>query len=295
MVNEKMKITQQTFHIFTPGKRFPSISLTGKSCDLNCAHCGGKYLDHMHVVNSPQEFMSLCEKLSSSGAVGALISGGCDSIGHVKLEEYLEVIKKVKKNTGLILNVHTGIISYEQAKSLVKCGIDLVSIDIVGDKKTIKNIYGLDHDTNKYNESLKALRDSGMIRIDPHICIGLNFGQISGEKHAIDLISTIDPKTLVFIILIPTKGTKMEGCYPPNIKEVLKIIEYAKKKVPNTNIYLGCMRPKGSKFRKYNIELEQSAILAGINGLVLPTKNTIDFLKNLNVDIDYFENCCAVI
>ena len=294
MVNEDIKIIQKTIHIFTPGKRFPSISLTGNSCDLNCAHCGGRYLDHMHEVNSPQELMSLCEKLSSSGAVGALISGGCDSNGHVKLEEYLEIIKKIKKNTDLILNVHTGIISHKQAKSLSKSGIDIVSIDMVGDKETIKNIFGLDHDPNKYKESLKALRDSGITRIVPHICIGLNYGQISGEKHAIDLISTIDPKTIVFIILIPTKGTKMEGCNPPNIKEVLKIIEYARKKFPKTNIYLGCMRPRGSKFRKYNITLEQRAILAGINGVVLPTKNTIDFLKDLNVDIDYFENCCAV-
>lgn len=295
MINEEIKNLKRNFHIFTPGKKFPSISLTGKSCDLNCAHCGGKFLDHMLVVNSTQELMRLCENLSSNGAVGALISGGCDSFGHMKLKDYLEVFKKVKKNTDLILNVHTGIISHEQAESLAKCDIDIVSIDVVGDKETIKTIYGLDYNPNHYKESLKALNDSGIARIVPHICIGLNYGQMSGEKHAIDLISTIVPETLVFIILIPTKGTKMEECDPPKIDETLTIIEYARKKFPKTNIYLGCMRPKGSKFRKYNIELEQRAILAGINGVVLPTKNTINFLRNLDVDLDYFENCCAVI
>ncbi len=64
---------------------FPTISVTGNSCALNCKHCGGKVLETMHPALSPQELIELGAKLKRNGAKGVLVSGGCLPDGSVPL------------------------------------------------------------------------------------------------------------------------------------------------------------------------------------------------------------------
>jgi uncharacterized radical SAM superfamily protein len=81
---------------------------------------------------------------------------------------------------------------------------------------------------------------------------------------------------------------------PPKIKEVIQIIDYAKGKLNNAKLYLGCMRPRSKLFREYNNHLELEAINAGVAGLVLPSKGTISFLKKNGFQLRTFNTCCAV-
>lgn len=279
--------------LYYPGKKFPSISVSGYECKLDCAHCGGRYLHHMLNVDSPLELLELCGKLNSNEVTGALISGGCDQNGHVMLDGYTEILKQIKLQTNLVLNVHTGLISESQAIDLAKTGIDAVSIDIIGDSDTINKVYGLNYSILEYKKSIQTLKSAGIKKIVPHICVGLDFGDIKGEFKAIDLVTKIKLNELVFIILTPTKGTKMENCYPPSLNKVMDVINYAKLKLINPKIYLGCMRPRMKKYRKYNNKLEKNVIDIGINGIVLPSKSALDYIKNKNIIIKKYEICCA--
>ncbi len=283
-------------HTFYPGRKFPSISITGKTCYLNCSHCNGHYLEHMIQVNSPDMLKRVCMQLHEDKATGALISGGCDEKGQVMLDQYLKVIKEIKDKTNLILNIHTGIISETNALKLAKTGVDVVSFDIIGHEDTIKKVYGLDHKPEDYLQSLRALKDNGLKTIIPHICIGLHFGKIKGEYEAIQLASVIDPIAIVIIVLIPTKDTKMANIIPPRIYEIINIIQYIKSKLKYARIYLGCMRPKDMRFRDYNMELERKVIEEGINGIVLPSKTTNQWLKTQNKRFRIIEHrhCCAI-
>ncbi len=283
------------FEIFFPGKNFPAISITGEKCSLNCAHCSGFYLKHMLKADSKNKLLKLCKKLNDNKANGALISGGSNQVGHVMLEQYFDVFKEIKQNTDLLLNVHTGILSRTQAKDLADSGIDVASVDVVGNSNTIKNVYGLNHSPDAYNSTLLALKDAGLKKIVPHICIGLDYGKVKGEFRAIDIISTIKPDVLVLIVLIPTQGTEMADCEPPSINNIIKVIKYAKLKLNTIKIYLGCMRPKNTNLRNYNQKLEICAINAGISGIVLPTKTTISYLNEQNFIIKSSETCCAVV
>ena len=248
----------------------------------------------MLAVSSPDELFELCKKLVNQGATGALISGGCDKNGMVMLDRYIETFSKIKQELPFILNIHTGFITQEQARNIVKTGADIASVDIVGHGDTIKNVYGLRHQPEDFKDALQTLADRGMRNIVPHICIGLDFGEIKGEFHALDMINDIQPAAIVFIILIPTKGSKMAGCSPPGIEEVVKVIDYAREKFRYTPIYLGCMRPRSEKYRKYSQELEVRAISAGINGIVLPAKETISYLNTKNISFTIHNTCCAV-
>jgi uncharacterized radical SAM superfamily protein len=285
----------EPFKIFNPGREFPAISLTGKQCELDCAHCGGKYLEQMHAVSSPDELLKIATKLDQQGAIGALISGGCDSLGQVMLERYLDTFRLIKDRTSLTLNVHTGILTEAQARIIARAGIDIASIDIVGDASTIRSVYGLDHEPEAYRNTLNALDQGGVEKIVPHICVGLDFGQIKGEFNALDIITGIQPAAIVFIILIPTKGSKMEHCSPPDINGVIKLIEHARIKFKQTPLYLGCMRPRSKRFREYSHELEKHVIEIGIDGIVLPSRAAVDYLKLKKIQTITLKRCCAVV
>ncbi|MFX0132564.1 MAG: hypothetical protein ACFFDN_02840, partial [Candidatus Hodarchaeota archaeon] len=129
---------------YVPGNNFPAISITGSQCFLNCKHCNKHYLELMINADTPEKLIAICQKLEENGAIGCLISGGFNENFALPFEPFLSALKYIKRNTDLVLNVHTGLISKQMAEKIGKTGIDIVSFDIVGDVKTIKQVYGID-------------------------------------------------------------------------------------------------------------------------------------------------------
>ncbi|MFX1562513.1 MAG: radical SAM protein [Promethearchaeota archaeon] len=287
-------ITNQNFNqqvkLYFPGKRFPSISVTGRSCQLDCQHCGGKFLQHMNPITEPSTLLSFCQKLAANQGIGCLISGGCDSKGQVPLSPFYKVLTEIKNTTELFLNVHTGFLTAPEAKQLAETGIDCASVDVVGDDKILHHIYGLtNRSTQDYAETLQALANAG-ISVAPHICVGLQFGHLSGELEALQLIhSIIKPSTLVIIALMPTKGTKMADLAPPTNIDIARICALARLIFPETEIALGCMRPHGSIRR----EMERMAIEAGITRLAVPAQSTQKYLEKKGYKIEVKQSCCV--
>src|SRR5512136_1599896 len=97
------------------GDRFPTISVTGRTCRLKCKHCGGRVLSTMHSAKTPEQLFALAESLKTSGALGCLVSGGCLPDGSVPLEKFLDVFAKIKRDLGLTLFIHTGVIDVPTA------------------------------------------------------------------------------------------------------------------------------------------------------------------------------------
>jgi len=138
---------------------FQSISITGKTCSLNCSHCGGKLLGAMIPAPSPKALVETCRELKSRGAVGCLISGGCLPDGSVPLERFVDAIAEVKK-LGLNVVVHTGLVDFYVASKLKQAGVDAVSIDVIGSEETAKEVYNIHASLEDYRQSLLALKAS---------------------------------------------------------------------------------------------------------------------------------------
>ncbi|MEM2046697.1 MAG: radical SAM protein [Candidatus Jordarchaeales archaeon] len=268
---------------------FPPISVTGARCELNCAHCNRHYLRHMISAETPEKLYEVCVSLYERGAVGCLISGGNTREGHVPLEPFVDVIRRVKKETDLILNVHTGLISRELARQLAEAGVDVASIDVVGDTDTVRSIYGLNRNADDYFEALRIHVEAGIRHVVPHICIGLNYGKLKGEIRALEAVRKMKPETLVFIVLIPTKGTRMESATPPDPLTVVKLIATARLMMRDTMIILGCMRPTG----KIREKLDMLA-LDLVDGIVLPTKKVIKEAEKKGFHVKRLSACCAI-
>src|SRR3972149_3952163 len=175
---------------------FPTISVTGKGCALQCKHCGGKVLETMYPATTPKALFELCAKLKQDGALGCLISGGCLPDGSVPLKAFVGAIEKIKRELGLTVFVHTGIIDYETAKRLKKSGVDSALIDVIGFDETIKEIYNLKVTVRDYENSLRALDKAGLFFV-PHVIVGLHHGELGGELKALEIISQTSPSALV--------------------------------------------------------------------------------------------------
>lgn len=269
--------------------KFPSISITGNKCSLNCPHCSGKLLSLMKDSASPRELVNICKELKDNGGVGCLISGGCTPEGKVPLRRYSDALKKVK-NMGLKVVVHTGLVDEEDVEMLREARIESVSIDVVGSNSTLRDIYHLNLNVSDIDESLKLLVNAGL-KITPHVLIGLHYGEILGEKKAIELAASHEPDALILIVMTPIRGTPMEKVKPPSPLQVSKLIAYARSKLKETPIVLGCMRPSG----RYREQIDTLAVNEGVNGIAFPSKAVLSYIKRLGVKTRYMPYCCSLI
>ena len=267
---------------------FPTISVTGTSCSSNCRHCGGKVLETMLPALSPTKLFELCVKLKVAGAQGCLISGGCLPDGSVPLGEFVPSFKKIKKELGLTVFVHTGIINSETAKLLKAAGVDAALIDVIGSTETIKKTFDLKVTTNDYVNSLIALEKSDL-KFIPHVIVGLNEGKLDDELEALKMISQVKPSALVIIAFMPIHGTAMAKTQPPTPVEIAKVTATARLMFPKIPLVLGCMRPKGAA----RGEIDVLALKAGVDAVAFPSEEAVKYAKSQGSKISFSSYCCA--
>jgi uncharacterized radical SAM superfamily protein len=274
---------------YYPKPRFPSVSVTGVSCALRCKHCGGHYLAGMRGVDTPSKLKEFCVRHEADGGVGVLVSGGSDPQGRVPLGRFYGALSWIKENTGLIVNIHTGLMDSGQAEELASTGVDIVSADVVGSDETVKRVYGLDARVEDYAETLWALKEARVSNVVPHICVGLDFGEMRGEARALELASEIEPEIIVILGLIPTKDTAMESVDPPSREDLAKVVAAARLMSPESSVALGCMRPRVDR----NLS-EMLAIRAGADRLVLPSRATVEATAAEGFEVKHLDGCCSI-
>lgn len=270
--------------IYIPGIKFPSISVTGNACALNCAHCGRHYLEGMRKPER-RELLNYCLDLDRKGYLGCLLSGGMDGRLKVPLDFYADEIKEIKRRTNLKLNAHVGFIDEADLEWLR--WVDVVSLDFVGDDGVIKRVYKIDKTVRDYIRILDLLTENG-IKVAPHITIGLDFGRIHWEYKAIDMLVEYPIDVIVLDVLIPTKGTEMEGVPKPSVEESLDVVRYARERFEG-ELSIGCMRPLG----RWRLDFDRGAVLAGVDRLTNPPRKVIEWAKTLR-EVEMIYECCVM-
>jgi uncharacterized radical SAM superfamily protein len=269
---------------------FPSISVTASSCSLKCKHCGSTVLNTMYPANSPRKLLKLCRDLKSKGAVGCLISGGCSPDGSVPLERFVDTMAKIKRELGLTLVVHTGVISRDVAKQLRKSGVDAALIDVIGSDETIREICNVNVTVEDYEKSLQALCEAEVPTV-PHVLVGLHYGRLAGEFRALEMIARFKPSAIIIIAFMPIRGTAMEKVAPPSSLDIGRVLVAARLMMPFTPLVLGCMRPKGLHRAKTDV----LAVRVGVNAIAFPTEEAVELAKSLGYDISFSSLCCSQI
>ncbi len=251
------------------------VSVTGRACALHCAHCNGHYLAGMRSLDDP----------ALAKARSLLISGGCDAGGRVPVLPHLARIAEA--GAGKRLNWHVGLIDEETARA-IQPHVDVISFDLVGDDETIREVYGLPHAVTQYVATYQML--CRYFRVVPHLTIGLRGGQMNGERRALALLKELGAEALVLIVFIPTPGTAYADRPPPTIEDVTDLVAEARVLLPETPLYLGCMRPQG----EYRERLDALAVRVGVNKIVNPARTAVAAAAQMGLTVIWGEECCVL-
>jgi len=273
------------------GDRFAAISVTGRHCDLRCAHCKGKLLESMIPAADPETFSDVVDQLRLKGAHGILVSGGAHFNGEVPLERFIPSLKSLKeKNPQFKVIVHTGLIREKTAEKLKEAAVDQILIDVIGDEDTIHDVYHLNKSVEDYEETLRMLKETGH-RLAPHIIIGHHFGEIRGEWRALEMVTRVGVETIVLVILKNLQPDNKNHFRVPRPEEISRISAIARILNPSTPIRMGCIRPAHS----WKAAMEKGTIDSGINTIAYPLQGTIDYAKEIGLDTKFVEMCCSLV
>ena len=277
-------------HYCSSQAKFPTISVTGNECALDCKHCGGKVLGTMLPAETPVKLFAIAKKLKQDGAVGCLVSGGCLPDGSVPLQRFIPILGRMKRELGLTVVVHTGIVNTGTAEALREAEVDAALIDVIGSNETIRQACNMNVTINDYEDSLKALSSAGLSFV-PHVIVGLHNGLLEGEFQALKTVKRFDPSALVVIAFMPIRGTQMENVKPPTPSAIARVIASARVMLPETPLALGCMRPKG----KHRAETDVLALKAGADAIAFPSEESIRYAESHGMEVSYSPCCCSQI
>ncbi|WP_207666963.1 radical SAM protein [Desulfofundulus salinus] len=258
------------------------VSVTGTACALNCAHCGGHFLQGMLPLPRLMERWQKGEELPWSSL---LISGGCDPEGVVPVARHLDQLRELAAR--FKLNLHPGLVDGETAR-LIGQVASAVSFDLILDEDTIAEVLGLPCGPRDYLRVYRHLRRYN--RVFPHLVVGLRGGRLSGEYRVLEALGELGAEALVVIVFFPVPGTAYGGCQPPALEEVARLLATARIMLPWMPIYVGCMRPAGS----YRARLDALAVKAGVNRLVLPAPPARELARELGLEVAWRRECCVL-
>jgi len=277
--------------IYTPGRNFVSVSVTGDQCALHCEHCDEKYLHGMIPARTSATFTTAVNSIVDRGGVGALISGGCTKDGKVPILKFASEIKQFKAEQTFYLNSHVGLVNPEEAKMIKECGIDIVSFDLILDDVAIQKVFHLPYTVQDYQGSYEALQKA-KVQVAPHLLIGARFGQLAKELDVLKYLFHSPPKLLIMIAKIPPKEQGQIKVPFHNLlpQDIARIFFIAHALLPNTELSYGCMRPKGQEHQI----TEQWVILAGASRIEIPRQKTRKWVETYGFGCTYFGACCSI-
>ncbi len=272
--------------LYHPGRNFLSVSVTDTECELECRHCQGAFLKHMTPASDPNILYNKAIELAANSGIGMLISGGCDTKGKVPLDNHYETLARIKQDTDLILNMHTGLIGPDDILALNKIKPDIVSIDICGSQQAVKNVYGLDAGPWDFEALMSRLEDAELNYV-PHVTIGLDRGLDSGEGAAIDMIADFNPKMVVLNALMQTPG--LDHSTSVDVEYFYEVLGYATERLPdNIKLGIGCMRPR-------NLEIPVELARSGrLQALAMPSGRFRKKLDDETIKYNERDGCCAL-
>ena len=157
----------------------------------------------------------------------------------------------------------------------------------MGDDRTIRAVYGLQRTVEDYVACFQMIQ--GSVRVVPHVTVGLAGGEIQGERRAISELRALGVDSLVFLVFVPTPGTRYAARAAPGPEAVAELIAEARVMLPNAVITLGCMRPGGA----HRAKLDSLAVQAGVNGIVNPSRPARSLAEAMGLRLVNRDECCV--
>ena len=269
---------------------FPSFSITGGACGLNCDHCQAKILEPMIPATSPEILdMKVRHLVHTQNLQGFLLSGGSSRRNEIRYERYYPVVERLKRDfPQMRIAIHTALTDERGARAMEAAGVDTAMMDVIGADQTIREVYHLDRPVEDFEATLAALCATSM-EITPHIVIGLHYGRLLGETRALDIVSRHDVNALVLVVIMPFYAAP--GMFAtPDTSDVGRIFLEARRRLPDRQVLLGCARPPGMHKRI----TDAYAVMAGLDGIAFPADGTVAVAQAVGRPYSQEHACCAI-
>lgn len=269
--------------------RFIAVSLMGSTCRLMCDHCRTRMLKALHHASTPEQFLRMCENMHGRGCRAMLLTGGCAPDGTIPLPGFVPAVCEARKRWGYRFAAHTKLVTEDFARAAAEAGIDPLMVDVVGDEKSLHEVYHLRHHTLDDVERSLDLAEAHGLRLAPHIMIGLAHGQVVGERCALEMLRGRGLAALALVVLTPLRETPMADV-KIDLAAALEILQEARQAFPDTRLTLGCAKTGGKMQR----QLEERALELGYDAIAYPSEGIIALAREMGYEVSLSESCCTV-
>ena len=269
---------------------WPAVSITGGACKLQCDHCKAKVLEPMIPATTPEMLWRVVNEQFAQGARGMLLTGGSNHRDEVEYGPFLPVVRRVKDGfPDFRIAIHTALVDDGMARAMQDAGIDAAMLDVIGAQDTVSQVYHLRRPVEDFERSLEALVATSM-KVVPHIVIGLHYGRMLGEWHALEMIARHRPAALVLVVAMPFYAPAARPFATPASAEVGRFFLDARAALPELPILLGCARPAG----RAKLEIDSYAVMAGLEGIAHPADGSVELALALEREVKVTPACCSI-
>lgn len=268
---------------------FPAFSITGGACALDCDHCQAKILEPMIPATSPEMFdRKVRDLIALQNLRGFLLSGGSNRRNEINYDRYLPVVERLKTEfPHLKIAFHSALLDEAKARRMEGAGVDTAMMDVIGAPETIREVYHLERSVDDFEATLAALCATQM-EVVPHIVIGLHYGRIVGEAHALEIIARHAVHSLVLVVVMPFYA---RGSFEtPSTATVGEIFLEARQRLAGRPVLLGCARPAGMHRRV----TDAYAVMAGLDGIAFPADGAVSVAMAIGRPFTQEHACCSI-
>jgi len=270
---------------------YPAFSITVGTCALNCDHCQARILEPMIPATSPADLdRKVRDLVLLKDLRGFLLSGGSNRRNEVPYDRYYPVIERLKHDfPQLRIAVHTALLDAPRARRMEAAGIDVAMMDVIGAEQTIREVYHLERPVADFEATLAALTATSM-DVVPHVVIGLHYGRLLGEDHALELISRYPVDALVLVVVTPIYAPAERPFATVPAEDVAKVLVAARQRIGDAPVQLGCVRPAG----RHKLATDAYAVMAGFDGIAYPADGIVALARAIGRPVEQEHACCSI-
>lgn len=249
------------------GNRVDLCSIINAKCGLcpeDCKFCAQSVHNDTEITPHPfmdeEEFLNMALMMQEEGAARFCIVISGKGVNTEDFERILYSIRRIRKETSLLICVSLGMLTEENALQLKKAGVTRVHHNLETSEGFFKNICS----THSYEEKIKTIQAARSVGLE--VCCGGIIGMGESVHDRIELAFTLrelDVDAVPINILNPIKGTPFEILVPISPMDALKTIAVFRLILPEKNIRIAGGREKNLR------DLQCLSLLAGANGLLL--------------------------
>lgn len=253
-------------------------------CSEDCKFCAQSIHYNTQINTYPlMSYEKVCDMALENEREGvhrySIVTSGRGLKGK-EFEEILDIYRKLKEDTNISLCASLGIINERQLIKLKEAGVNRYHHNL----ETSREYYSKICSTHSYDERIETIKTAKKVGLD--VCCGGIIGMGETMEDRIKLafeIKDLHIKSIPINILMPMKGTPMEGVEPIKEEEILRTLAIFKFINPKASIRLAGGR---TQLKNNGERAFLSGVSSTITGNYLTTsgngiKEDIKLIKNI--------------